>query len=476
MESEQNLMINDYISDFTDINKLRDELYNNQIMSKFFEEDNLLLIYTKYNEDETFGQDLKNECRSLVIDTNSKNVISYTCNTPICNLDAMNYLLSNKDMNKRIYKCYEGTLMSLFNNNNKWYLSTRRCLDSNSSVWNNETHYNLFNEVISSEGFENFDEFTNICNPNYCYHFILIHHKNKLIVDYTKEFGSEYKKLCLAFVREKDTQNEVVFNGFNQVFNREQFENVFLPTEYDSLDEFNKHNNDLESYSECLDEGVIIKVQNNNDFKLLKLQTLSYQFSKAIGLEKNIYKGFICLYQNNMLEKYLRENEYLQNFRKTLNPLNLSETYDTLGIIDAVFKVMTSELYTLFKSLWNLKTGKQLNYKMNKDLYTTLPREYKNVLYKIRGIYFKNKGNNTKISLQIKDIYQLLKSLDVNTIVNLLRIRKLMYNYVKLNPEREELQEFSKIGDRCDKVHLKLMAIFTTKLFPNIMPSDIPDF
>ena len=50
-----------------------------------------------------------------------------------------------------------------------------------------------------------------------------------------------------------------------------------------------------------------------------------------------------------------------------------------------------------------------------------------------------------------------------------------MNNWVKSDPENEALKKFSKINIKCDKVHLKLIAIFSNKLFPNIMPDDIPD-
>jgi hypothetical protein len=36
------------------------------------------------------------------------------------------------------------------------------------------------------------------------------------------------------------------------------------------------------------------------------------------------------------------------------------------------------------------------------------------------------------------------------------------------------LKNFRKISDKCDKVHSKLIAIYINKLFPEILPSDIP--
>jgi hypothetical protein len=141
--------------------------------------------------------------------------------------------------------------------------------------------------------------------------------------------------------------------------------------------------------------------------------------------------------------------------------------------------VCTSELYELFKILLNLKTGKH----MDQQLYNILPKEYKNIMYGIRGIYFKNKSdmfnsvNKSKIFFQIKDVYQYLKNMNTYTFEQYFRVRKLMYNWVKNNNiHQEEIKKFSKISDKCEKVNLKLTAIFSNKLFPNIMQEDMPEF
>ena len=55
----------------------------------------------------------------FVKDVEDKQIVSYTCNTPICNLEAMNYLLNHNESSMKIFKCYEGTLMSLFFNKDK---------------------------------------------------------------------------------------------------------------------------------------------------------------------------------------------------------------------------------------------------------------------------------------------------------------------------------------------------------------------
>ena len=92
---------------------------------------------------------------------------------------------------------------------------------------------------------------------------------------------------------------------------------------------------------------------------------------------------------------------------------------------------MTSELFELFKCLYNLKDCSQ----KNQNLYDILPLEYKVILYKIRGLYFekkdllsknKNKDSNfnyKKYNLKIIDIYNLLKKYDMDLFLKLLKAR-----------------------------------------------------
>ena len=77
---------------------------------------------------------------------------------------------------------------------------------------------------------------------------------------------------------------------------------------------------------------------------------MNYQFAKSIGSQNNIFMGLIHLFQNNKLNEYIMK---FPNLRKIVNPLNIYESFDTVGIIDALFKVCTSELFELFKILYS---------------------------------------------------------------------------------------------------------------------------
>jgi len=381
-ENMSNFLITDYIKQLlstnTTLESLLQSLYSQGILSKDYPDEGLILIYNNYSNKNI--KPMVRECRSIILDRNTFEIVCYTCNTPIYNLQAIKYLLDNSELEKKTYRCYEGTLLSLFNHNNKWFLSTRRCLDSNNSVWKNKSYFNFFMEVLQQDGYT-FDEFTNLLDKNIGYYFILLHHENKNIIDYTYKFGSKYKKLCLAFIRDKKTQLEIKL--------KMEFvsEHIFLAEELDNLTSFDKINKKNDNYDKPQNEGIIIKIKNCNKLNILKLQNINYQFALATGPENNIFRGFIYLYQTDKLIKYFKNNPNFIKYKKIINPINLNESYDTIGVIDATFKICTSELYELFKLLWNFKTSKH----QNGELYNILTKEYKNILFAIRGIYFKKK-------------------------------------------------------------------------------------
>jgi len=435
--------------------KLFDE---HSIMTKYNTDDNLLLVYHKYEL--PTKTNLEQDCRSLIIDMSNLQVVSYTFPNPVSNSEAQQFLLNNNELELDIYKCYEGSVLSLFNHNNKWYLSTRRCLNSKDSIWNQSNYYDMFMDVLNKENIT-FEEFTNKLNPEYGYHFILIHHNNKNIIDYSKQFGENYTKLCLVFVRNNTDQIEV--------FDYEMplYTNIFKPEKM-TMEEFVILNQNLNIDVDF--EGIVIKTIKARKTYLFKLQTMSYQFYKAIGHDSNIFKGYLYLYQNGTLKNYIENNKEHKNLGKIINPYNTNEIYDIIGVVDCVFKVFTSELFELYKLLWKLTNGEQ----QNKELYTILPKEFKDILYGLRGLYFKIKASPIKKLFGIKDIYNFLKSIDTEQLAALLRQRKLMFNWLAINKLDHNLNLFRLITNKSDKVHIKLIAIFTNKLFPDIAPTDIP--
>jgi hypothetical protein len=471
------------------LEELRKKLFERGVLTKDYVDEGLMLLYHKFDSPVT--NELERECRSLVIDRSTLKIKSYSCETPRANKEGMEYLIAHSTETQIINPCYEGTYLSVFNHNGKWYVSTRRCLDSQESVFNPVqkqtpmSHYEMFDAIVKKAGYTDFNEFSQKLDSSNSYYFVLIHHYNKHIIDYTNQFGDEYGRICLTTVRDSEMreldiyENKVDFASYNDSGL------VFVPAKLESFESFSNSNKTIKYNETPESEGVVIRVWNTsmNKYHLIKLQSMNYQFAQVIGTDRNIFKGLVYLYQNDKLVDYFGQNPNTQNIKKIVNPLNTSESYDTVGTVDAVFKVCTSELFELFKNLWSLKNGQQ----QNKALYELLPKEYRDIMYSIRGLYFKkkavlmNKDTQTvtptdikNAHLKIGDIYSYLKTLSTETFVAFLRMRKLMFNWVKVDSGNGHLTEFGTISNQCDKVHIKLCAIFTNKLYPNIMPNDVP--
>lgn len=472
-----------------DLEQLRKNLFEKGVFTKDFVEDGLMLLYHKYDTPVT--TELERECRSLIIDRTTLKIKSYSCETPRVNKEGMDFLLANSTAQQIINVCYEGTYLSVFNHNAKWYVSTRRCLDSHDSVFDNgvvqaeKSHYQMFEEVLHNAGYLSFNEFSTKLNPDNSYYFVLIHHQNKHMIDYTSQFGTQYGKICLTSVRDSNQVEQDIYTNQVNFASYDDSGLIFVPKKLTSIDEFANSNKELKYDTSPESEGIVIRVwspeQNKNN--LIKLQNTNYQFALVLGTERNMFKGLLYLYQNEKLVDYFAQNSNVQNLKKIVNPMNTTESYDTVGTVDAVFKVCTSEIFELFKLLWSIKNGQH----QNKELYDMLPKEYKDVMFAVRGMYYKKKANLHKkdgetmtlqdiknTHLKISDIYNYLKTVPTEQFVAFLRMRKLMFNWVKSNPSNTNLKEFGTISSHCDKVHVKLCAIFTNKLYPNIMPNDVP--
>lgn len=443
------LLINSFIKENSNLEQITKKLFEKGIMTKHYQEDNLLLIYNNFN---TYHKSpLVSECRSVVIDLNTNNIITYTGNTPIYNYEGYSYLIRNKDVPMQIYECYEGTMITLFYHNDKWYISTRRCLNAQKSVWNNTTHYDMFTDVLEKEGLT-FDNFTDSLDKSLTYYFVLVHHSNKNIVDYTKKFGENYSKLIIVDIRKKEDLTSVNLETFNGIR-----ENIIYPIKFDNIEDFDKDNLDFDLTNPPESEGIIIKLDTKEKNMLIKLQNFKYQFYKSIGPEKHLYRGFINLYQKDKLLDFLKSNDNSLKYQKIINPLNNSESFDIIGCVDALFRIVTNELYNIFFKLWDEEGQQKEN-----DFYADLPKIYKEFLFGLRGIYFKRK------SLKIGNIYSFLKNLETEKLITFLRNRKLFSNWAK----HENKKSLLEINSGSNKVHLKLTAIYSNKLFPEIVKTD----
>lgn len=494
-------LISNYLSNAKpdDIEGLRKYLIENSMMTKDYPEEGLILVYHKF--DIPSLTEVERECRSLVLDRSNLKMVAYSCETPLMNMQGMDLVLAKQEKQPIVTECWEGSLLSMYKFNDKWHVSSRRCLDakqshvassqceqSSSLALNSASMYSLYDlmlDVLQNSGYETFSDFTDELNQEMSYYWVLLHHKNKHNIDYTSRLGDNYTKLCLISVRDNLMDEMDIYALEGQPY---LGKNIFISPQQEFSDiakctwnGFNLASSQSEpgnlasSQSELgttvsledfknkpTTEGLAIKVWNEemNKYNLVKLQTPHFQYNQYNN--NNTMKGLIYLYQNGKLVEYLKN--YPEHV-KIQNPTNPLQSYDVVGVVDSAFKASSSELFELFKLLWSIQTGQRIP--EAQELYESLPKEYKNMLYSVKGIYYRKKAElyNNQISqanvknyhLKTGDIYNYLKSLSTDTLTQFWKVRKTMM-------ESEQRVIFPHIQSYCDKIQLKLFAILINKL------------
>jgi hypothetical protein len=400
----------------------KDETGNQVYYLSTKDDDNVCMVYyTNPSRSEGKSQsvcELEDSCRSVVLEKKTLKPIVTQYNRILYNNDTLEFL-KDKDWSKIVVqKCYEGTLIMVFNHNNKWYVTTRRCLNAQESTWvKNSSYYDMFIEAMA--GKFTFSEL----NKNYCYHFVLVHHKNKNIVTYGNWLGKEYKEIFHILTTEKFTLNEVdtKINKDVKYIHDEQFKDVD-----ELLDEINKQDTLDRKYQKVTLEGYVMKYYTGELYKspfvTLKIQTPIYEtLMKLKPNNSNIYQCFLELYQKDKL------NDFLPYFNRYGNEI--------IKRIHSSMQNMAKEMLDLYHMTRN---------KNNIDIYKDLSESYKKCLYNIHGLYIQNRkedfangtltqdAENCSVkSINVFNVYHFLKHMSSND------LRQLYYDRVNmLNVEK----------------------------------------
>jgi len=521
---EVTLEINKFISSLEDKNyenfkrELQEKIPN--INFRDLTDSNLVIISNSFTKKMDTITDLEKECRSLIIDKETLEVICYTYDDILYNQDAKDYILQNGLVDYSIQECFEGTLITFFNYDGKWNVATRQCLDARKSIWSsNKSYYELFLDCIDVT----FEEFTSHLKPENNYYFVLVHHDNKNIVDYSEYFQNDkYNEIIHVLTRDRKTHHDIDLSNTDQwninpnfktptrfaqddnvqtqnlikYINNNDSLTVGIPETHDNFNYLDNLNKTVKLSLPVKCEGLVVRFHHpeTNKLIILKFQTNPYQFMSILKPNNNnIYMSFLELYQQDLLKRHL---EYFPgNAKLTLD--DVKESYDTIGVVDASFKVITSELFEIFRYLYDLRDCSHKNV----DFYKLLPNEYTVALYKIRGIYYRKKEKFIKCKqetqeteeteeteetdeiakpetvysdtnqqynhgLKIFDIYNMIKKkYEIKDLLKLFRARKiLMATYQNL--QTEDAKIFNNLSHRCDKVSIKMIAIFLNKMFP----------
>lgn len=364
----------------------KNHFWPNIKVKKFKNDDNLVLIHNNYKMRNNLEyKDLYEECRSIVLDftqsCNNNVVVTYANSVPqrISYEEYVNSLYHETD---KYYEAYDGTIVTVYNYNNKWYFGTSSCPDANSSKFSHPTksHGLMFDEVLYnyySRVPELFNELSglseeDICHklremfvsnltPEHAYEFVLIHYENKHIIDYTNVLGENYKELVHINTKKRTTLEEYNINTVQvqQLFTL----GVKYPVVFASILDANNYINANNSY------GVIIKKANENGIsKLYKVSSeyISYR-EETDPCHPNVWMNIIEVYMKNKQTYTIKDyiSAYNPNIEYPVD--NNGKSIDPTYLVHTIISTIKDTLYDYYKSTTTYNPTYK-RYKMNREL------------------------------------------------------------------------------------------------------------
>lgn len=391
-------------------------------VKKFKNSNNMVLVHNLYNREDTNRfKEIYNQCRSIVLDfsqTNNYIVVSYSNNIP--KRISVEEYANMSHYNHMYQEAYDGTMITVYYNNqhNCWNFGTSCCPDINYSRFShpNKTHGYMLDEILMSyfrshftdEEISNTDPisitqisqklrqiFTSYLDPTIAYEFVMVHHENKHIIDYTQVLGEGYKYLFHINSKNRHTHEEIDINS-----KKLEVIGVKYPNTFKSFEE--AYNNMLENK---ISYGFIIKTQTENGIKLFKISPTHINIREETDpCNPNVWHNILMVYMKN--RKDYKINDYI----KTYVP-NLQLPYDDKGrpidptyLIHTMISTIKDVLYNLYiaTTTYNSKTNR---FKMNKELDKQFPPVIRFHLSQLR---YRQQYEHKDNYLRPKDVYYYL--------------------------------------------------------------------
>ena len=339
-------------------------------VKKFNENPNLVLLHNTYKRiDVEHFQNLYDESRSVILDLNlpleQQIIASFPGNIPERISD--NQYLNVKKSTDICDESFEGTIVTVYNYDNTWYMGTSSCptIDSSRYFHPTKTHGNMFDEAIAKIYNVPFPTdkqssislrklFTDDLDANKVYAFILVHYQNSHTIDYSSRFGTEYANLVHILTKSRNSiiEDDISSKPFSQ-------KGILYTTRFNSPDE-------ALQYIQTTDNtfGLIITDENGKRWKVSREEIIKHE-EYDLG-NPNVWYNMIAVYIKN--QQHYKIIDYQRDFCPNLEiPKNsqgqeLAPTY----LIHTVICTMRDILLDAYIQTtdYNSKTKR---YWMNKD-------------------------------------------------------------------------------------------------------------
>lgn len=447
------------------ITKTQTELNTNKQMDiccyKVDDVNNLVLFYDDAFNDNNTTYKYKN----IIYDIKEEKPIVSQYNQPINGLENIKAFINDNDVNENITVkfCYEGTHIVVFNHNNKWFITTRKCLDARDSKWNSKSHYDMFMETIKGQ----FN--LNDLNKDYCYHFNLVHNQNYRSIKYSTD--KDFMLLDLLFITEKYTLKEIEINEKNfpaidfmiesqtqdAKGTKEQIINFMNVKYQEMIDKIN-----INKQKEIINKSDL--PQNEKDAKIIKInETCNNVFLEFEGVAvilhiKNDNKPVVCKIQNPFYEftykhpvskfnlafpkydmmymKFIIDTCKERGVKPLINKqVFIKNVNDTHGKFEVQQEDISFEEKNI-KYLMSFFEPEKVNVAM-----TNIKNNMNNLSYLIKDIYFQFL-KPTDMYAQLPDSYKTIKYLIHGLYLNKMEINKAEHSGEKFSVSQELIYNY----------------------------------
>ena len=355
--------------------------YHHRIHYKKYPEHNLIQLFTESSQEYSKSQ-LFNACRSILFDTINNKIVSFS--HP--NIEYVNQLPENlQEMS--FTESHEGTLISVFYHNNKWFYATRREIDmyKTHKISNNFkselSHGLMFEDALSKLELTK-EVFESRLNPENQYYIELVHYQNTFNISFESRFGDNYAKLFLLFVRNNST---IISENIEGIEN-----NPIL-----TIDQVKNQLNDVN----MVVEGYIYLSETNNNHMCKVLHPMYYEKMKFNPGLRTPQEQYIYLYQKDLLSEYVTKNN-----KVVYKITDLGEQVEIKGLMACIFLYVGQRLLDIYyKFNTNTMVHKQ------KELFKTLFMQNNNKYYLIFHVLGMMKGIHKNKQLNILEMKKLLK-------------------------------------------------------------------
>jgi hypothetical protein len=389
--------------------------YYNKIFIKKLDPENpeLALIHNDYNISD--NSELFNECKSIVISLKHEKpkIISYTHD----NIQYKKISDYTNTPNSFYEEAYEGTMVSIFNYENTWYFTTSRCssIDNSYFYHKNRTFGKLFDECINNIGFETREQFTSILNREQCYYFVIVHHENQYMINYSERYGENYAKLVYIFARNKETQ---------ELIEREPIvEGLIIPQSFATYEDGLRFMESTE-----LTEGLIINTFCERTGKniISKIHTDKYWTEKTRNPNyPNRWFAYLDIFKKD--DPTFRILDY-QTTKNIVEHLEIDgKNIDITGMIYMLYKGTADMLFTIvmYFTKFDYKNGKFQ--KINGEDYELIKLPKYGILRK-QIATLQNLINKHTIRTSYDVIIHLKRYVSIEDFVGLMRCMEMLVN------------------------------------------------